>query len=101
MSWDFIKRLRGATRMKVVVKGILTAEDAKLAVANGVDGLVVSNHGGGRADSRRAPVHLLPQGVDAVHGTILLPVGWRLCPATALPKAPAKGPDRARRGRAL
>ncbi|HYQ93521.1 MAG TPA: alpha-hydroxy acid oxidase, partial [Burkholderiales bacterium] len=56
MSWDFIKRLRGATKMKIVIKGILTAEDAKLAVANGVDGLVVSNHGGRGEDSGRATI---------------------------------------------
>ena len=66
MSWDFIKRLRGATQMKIVVKGILTAEDAKLCVANGVDGLVVSNHGGRGEDSGRATIDVLPEVVDAV-----------------------------------
>jgi len=66
MSWDFIKRLRGATKMKIVIKGILTAEDAKLAVANGVDGLVVSNHGGRGEDSGRATIDVLPEIVDAV-----------------------------------
>src|SRR2546430_7453605 len=71
MSWDFIKRLRGATQMKIVVKGILTAEDAKLCVANGVDGLVVSNHGGRGEDSGRATIDLLPDGVGAGQGKIL------------------------------
>src|SRR5256885_11638985 len=42
-----------------------TAEDAKLCVANGVDGIVVSNHGGRGEDSGRATIDVLPEGVDA------------------------------------
>src|SRR2546428_6067133 len=65
MSWDFIKRLRGATKMKIVIKGILTAEDAKLCVANGVDGLVVSNHGGRGGEHGRGPNDVVPAAVEA------------------------------------
>lgn len=46
LSWDFIKRLKDMTTMKVVIKGIEAREDAELAVENGADGILVSNHGG-------------------------------------------------------
>src|SRR5262249_25439264 len=45
MTWDYAKRIRDATKMKVVLKGILAWEDAKLAAENGFDGIIVSNHG--------------------------------------------------------
>ena len=46
LSWDTVKRMRDITRMKIVLKGIVTPEDADLAVQNGIDGILVSNHGG-------------------------------------------------------
>src|SRR5262249_37541721 len=70
LTWDFVRRLRDATHMKVVLKGILTAEDAKLAVENGVDGLIVSNHGGRGEDSGGATIDALPEVVQAVSGRI-------------------------------
>src|SRR5713226_1884553 len=91
MSWDFIKRLRGATKMKIVVKGILTAEDAKLCVANGVDGLVVSNHGGRGEDSGRATIDVLPEVVEAVQGKILVLVDGGFRRGTDIAKALAMG----------
>src|SRR3989440_8635665 len=93
MSWDFIKRLRGATRMKIVVKGILTAEDAKLCVANGVDGLVVSNHGGRGEDNGRATIDVLPEGVGAVQGQILVLIDSGFRRRTHIPQALAMGAD--------
>jgi isopentenyl diphosphate isomerase/L-lactate dehydrogenase-like FMN-dependent dehydrogenase len=91
MSWDFIKRLRGATKMKIVIKGILTAEDARLCVANGVDGLVVSNHGGRGEDSGRATIDVLPEVVDAVQGKILVLVDGGFRRGTDIAKALAMG----------
>src|SRR5256714_2116276 len=91
MSWDFIKRLRGATRMKIVIKGILTAEDAKLAVANGVDGLVVSNHGGRGGDSRPRPIEAPPHvRCPGYCQSLLLPAGG-LPPGADVAKALAVG----------
>ena len=52
LTWDSIKNLRDTVRMKIVLKGILTHEDAILAADNGVDGIIVSNHGGRVVDSR-------------------------------------------------
>lgn len=55
-TWDFVRRLKDATSMKVLVKGIVTREDAELAMQHGVDGLFVSNHGGRAENSMRATI---------------------------------------------
>ena len=60
-TWEFIDRLKQSTSMKVLIKGIVTAEDADLAVKHGVDGLFVSNHGGRAENSRRATITSLPE----------------------------------------
>ena len=52
-TWDYVKRLKDTTGMKLLVKGIVTREDAELAMQHGVDGVFVSNHGG-RADNTHA-----------------------------------------------
>ena len=54
MSWDSVKRMRDVTRMKIMLKGIVTPEDAELSVQNGIDGILVSNHGG-RGRTMAAP----------------------------------------------
>src|SRR5690606_41800482 len=46
LTWDYVDRLKDATSMKVLVKGIVTADDALIALEHGVDGIIVSNHGG-------------------------------------------------------
>ena len=68
MGWDFVKRLRDTTKMKIMLKGILTGEDAELAVKNGIDGILVSNHGGRGEDSGRATIDVLPEIIAAVNG---------------------------------
>jgi isopentenyl diphosphate isomerase/L-lactate dehydrogenase-like FMN-dependent dehydrogenase len=79
MTWDFIKRLRDSTRMKIVLKGILTHEDATLAVQNGVDGILVSNHGGRGEDNGRGTIDCLSEVVQAVKGRmpVLVDSGFR------------------------
>jgi 4-hydroxymandelate oxidase len=69
-TWDYVKRIRDATSMKVLVKGIVTREDAELAVENGVDGLFVSNHGGRAENSLRATITSLPEVVAGVASRI-------------------------------
>jgi len=56
VTWDWINRLRDIIKMKIVLKGILTREDAKLTVDNGIDGIIVSNHGGRVVDRGRATI---------------------------------------------
>src|SRR5882724_1915987 len=53
MNWDFVKRLRDTVTVKLLIKGIVTREDAQLAVEHGVDGLMVSNHWGQRSNACR------------------------------------------------
>jgi 4-hydroxymandelate oxidase len=79
MTWDFIKRLRDTTKMKVVLKGILAYEDAVLAADAGIDGIIVSNHGGRSEDSGRSSIDALPEIVEAVKGRmpILVDSGFR------------------------
>jgi 4-hydroxymandelate oxidase len=91
LSWDFVRRLRDATRMKVVLKGILTAEDAKLSVENGVDGIIVSNHGGRGEDSGGATIDALPEVAQAVGGRIPVLVDSGFRRGTDIVKALALG----------
>lgn len=69
-TWDYVKRLRDSTSMKLLLKGIVTKEDAELAVQHGVDGLFVSNHGGRAENSLRATITSLPEVVEGVAGRI-------------------------------
>ena len=64
-TWDYVKRLRDHTAMRLVLKGIVTGEDAELAVSHGVDGIIVSNHGGRTEDSGRGAIECLPEVVAA------------------------------------
>jgi isopentenyl diphosphate isomerase/L-lactate dehydrogenase-like FMN-dependent dehydrogenase len=67
MTWDQLAFIREhAPGLPVLVKGILTAEDAELAIEHGADGLVVSNHGGRQLDACPASLDALPEVVDAV-----------------------------------
>jgi len=79
MTWDFLKRLRDVTKMKIVIKGILAHEDARLAVDAGVDAIIVSNHGGRSEDSGRSTIDALPEIVEAVGGRmpVLVDSGFR------------------------
>jgi isopentenyl diphosphate isomerase/L-lactate dehydrogenase-like FMN-dependent dehydrogenase len=70
MNWGFIDRLRGIWPRKLMVKGIVTREDAEIAVGRGVDGIFVSNHGGRGEDSGRASIDSLPEVVEGARGRI-------------------------------
>jgi L-lactate dehydrogenase (cytochrome) len=65
-NWDDVRRLRDIWEGQLLVKGVLTAEDAELAVSCGADGVVVSNHGGRQLDHARATIEALPEIVAAV-----------------------------------
>lgn len=71
LTWDHLGFIRDhAPGLSVLVKGILTAEDARLAVEHGVDGIVVSNHGGRQLDSCLAALDALPEVVETVAGRV-------------------------------
>jgi 4-hydroxymandelate oxidase len=69
-DWDYVKRLKDATPMKVVLKGIVTREEAELAVQHGADGVFVSNHGGRAENSLRSTIECLPEVVAGVKGRV-------------------------------
>ena len=79
MTWDFLKRLRDVTKMKIVIKGILAHEDAVLAADAGIDAIIVSNHGARGEDSGRSSIDALPEIVAAVNGRmpVLVDSGFR------------------------
>ena len=62
--------MRDVTKMKIVLKGIVTSEDAELSVKNGIDGILLSNHGGRGEDNGRSTIDALPEILVAVNGQI-------------------------------
>ena len=70
LTWDDLPFLRSRTKLPIVLKGILHPDDARRAVDGGVDGIVVSNHGGRQVDGAIASLNALPGVVEAVDGRI-------------------------------
>ncbi|CAM9814334.1 unnamed protein product [Chrysoparadoxa australica] len=91
LSWDDIKWLRGITKLKIVVKGVLTAEDATEAIKHGVDGIWVSNHGARQLDTTPATIEALPEIVRAVGSRCEVYLDGGICRGTDIFKALALG----------
>ncbi len=68
ISWDYLRRLRDIVSVKLIVKGIVTGEDAAMSLEHGADGVVVSNHGGRAEETLRSTIECLPEVVAAVGG---------------------------------
>jgi isopentenyl diphosphate isomerase/L-lactate dehydrogenase-like FMN-dependent dehydrogenase len=91
MNWDFVKRLRDAVTVKLLIKGIVTREDAQLAVVHGVEGLIVSNHGGRSEETLRPTIESLPEVIEGVAGRIPVIVDGGVRRGTDIFKALALG----------
>jgi isopentenyl diphosphate isomerase/L-lactate dehydrogenase-like FMN-dependent dehydrogenase len=91
LTWDFIKRVKGVTKMKVLIKGIEAGEDATLAVQNGADGIIVSNHGGRATETGRGTIESVAEVVQAVRGRIPVLVDGGVRRGTDVYKALALG----------
>lgn len=100
MTWDYLDRLREATSMKLVVKGIVTAEDAASSVQHGADAVYVSNHGGRAEASGWGSLESLPEVVTAVDGRVPVIVDSGFRRGTDIFKALAMGADAVCIGRA-
>ena len=70
MTWEFIQKMRDVTKMKLVIKGIQTQEDAELCLKYGVDGIHVSNHGGRSEDGGRGSIECLPEVAQVAKGKV-------------------------------
>lgn len=90
-NWELVKRLRDTITVKFLIKGIVTREDAELAVEHGVDGLMVSNHGGRAEETLRPTIDSLPEVVEAVAGRVPVIVDGGVRRGTDIFKALAIG----------
>jgi isopentenyl diphosphate isomerase/L-lactate dehydrogenase-like FMN-dependent dehydrogenase len=91
LTWGFVKRLRDTVKTRLVLKGLVTAEDALFAVDAGVDAIVVSNHGGRSEDNGRSTIDALPEILEAVDGRIPVLVDSGFRRGTDIAKALALG----------
>ncbi len=90
-DWKYVDRLRKLTKMKLIIKGIDTAEDARLAREHGVDAVLVSNHGGRATETLRSTIDSLAEVVDAVGNQIPVMVDGGFRRGTDIYKALALG----------
>ena len=98
LTWEDLDWLRGQTTLPLLVKGVLTAEDAELALEHGMDGVIVSNHGGRQVDGAVAALDALVEVRDALPEAVVLMDGGIRCAADVL-KAIALGADAVLLGR--
>jgi isopentenyl diphosphate isomerase/L-lactate dehydrogenase-like FMN-dependent dehydrogenase len=90
-TWEFVDRVRQATRLKFLVKGVVTGEDAADCVRHGIDGIIVSNHGGRQLESLLSTIEALPEVVQAAAGKIPVLVDGGVRRGTDVFKALALG----------
>ena len=101
LTWRDLEWLRSVSRLPLVVKGLLTAEDALLAAEHGAEAIVVSNHGGRQLDGVPAALDALPEVVEAVGARVEVLVDGGIRRGTDVLKALALGARAALTGRAV
>ena len=101
MTWEIISWIRAQTNMKLILKGILGYEDALLAAEYGVDGIIVSNHGGRQLESDTSTIEVLQEVVNAVDGKIPVFMDGGIRRGTDILKALALGAKAVCIGRAF
>ena len=90
-NWDYVKRLKDSTSMKLLLKGIVSREDAEMAIERGADGVIVSNHGGRAEESLRPTIECLPEVVAGVAGRVPVLIDGGVRRGTDIFKALALG----------
>jgi 4-hydroxymandelate oxidase len=101
LTWNDIAWFREITDLPILLKGILRADDARLAIKNGASGIVVSNHGGRQLDTAIATIRALPEIVETVEGRCKVLVDGGIRRGTDVFKALALGADAVMVGRPL
>lgn len=101
ITWSDIEWIRSMTALPIVLKGIMTAEDARIAVEYGMEAIIVSNHGGRTLDGQAATVDTLPEVVQAIQGRCEVYVDGGIRRGTDVLKALALGADAVLIGRPL
>ena len=101
LDWDDVKRIKDWWGGKLIIKGILDAEDAKLAVKSGADALIVSNHGGRQLDGADSSIAILPEVVAAVGNDIEVWMDGGIRSGQDMLKAVALGAEGTLLGRAF
>jgi len=99
LTWDDLAWLRSVTSLPVLVKGVLTAEDAVLAAEAGIDGVVVSNHGGRQLDGVAATLDVVPEVVEAAGDRLVVLMDGGIRRGTDVVKALALGAQAVLAGR--
>ena len=100
-TWETLIQLKNATHLPIFLKGILTPEDARLAIEHHMDGIIVSNHGGRCFDSAPAALHVLPSISAAVAGAIPILFDSGIRSGSDIFKAIALGADAVLVGRPI
>ncbi len=100
-TWDYVAWLRSVTNLPIVFKGVITAEDAALCAEHGVDGLIVSNHGGRNLDTTIPTIEALPEVARAAGGKVEVYLDGGIRRGTDVVKALALGANAVMLGRPL
>jgi isopentenyl diphosphate isomerase/L-lactate dehydrogenase-like FMN-dependent dehydrogenase len=93
LDWTTVKRIKQHFAIPLALKGIATAEDAKIALDHGVEWIYISNHGGRQLDHGRGSMEVLPEIFDAVGGRAKIIIDGSICRGTDIVKAIAAGAD--------
>jgi glycolate oxidase len=93
LDWRTVERIKKKFKIPLILKGIATAEDAKIAVEHGVEWVYISNHGGRQLDHGRGSFDVLPEVVEAVKGRAKILIDGSICRGSDIVKALAAGAD--------
>ncbi len=91
LNWALVEKVRARSKLPLILKGIATAEDARLALNHGVDVVYISNHGGRQLDHGRGSIEVLPEVVEAISGRATVVIDGAFCRGTDVLKAIALG----------
>src|SRR5207237_8621182 len=93
LEWRTVKLIKDKFKIPLMLEGIATSDDARIALDHGVDWIYVSNHGGRQLDHGRGSMHVLPEIVQAVAGRAKIMVDGSICRGTDIVKAIVSGAD--------